>query len=60
MPKKRNPQIWLVKAKIGKKTEIIQTPMFVFPWECLLWIKQQKPTCEVLAIEPYRKLSVPK
>jgi len=60
MAKKRNPQVWIVRYRLGKKREHAETPMFRYPWEALLWIKQMKPMAEVESIEPFRRLSVPK
>ena len=60
MAKKRNPQVWIVKYKLGKKREHLDSPMFTFPWQAMLWLKQIKPTAEITSIEPYRKAAVPK
>ena len=59
MAKKRK-QMWLVRWKLGKKKEWSVSPAMKYPWEVMLWIQQQKPTCEIISIEPFRRLSVPK
>ncbi len=60
MAKKRNPQVWIVHYKLGKKKEHLITPMLVYPWQALLHVKQIKPLAEITKIESFRRLSVPK
>lgn len=58
---KRRQQSWLILYYLPgiKEKQYIQTPMLKFPWECRMWLLNQKPSADIVSVEPYRSMSVP-
>ncbi len=59
MAKRR--QSWLVLYYLPgiKEKQYIQTSMLAYKWEARMWLLNQKPTADIISVEPYRSMAIP-
>lgn len=53
-------QFWLIFYYLPgiKEKQNVTTPALRYPWECQQWLLQQKPSADIVSVQPYRAMAL--
>lgn len=58
---KRRQQFWLIWYYLPniKEKQYSTSPAMKYPWQVKMWLLNQKPSADIIRVEPYRSMAIP-